>query len=199
MSGTPLDEAIASLHAIIPFFQKKHNVEKLSITILTDGEAAPARIYGERELNNKHVYRRPPIRGIGGHNTYMRNRKTGTVTPVTYERGYLTRVLIEDLLETFPNITVTGFRLVDRGTPHILRSTMDQKLMNEWKKTKCATIKDHGYNNLFVIATSEMNNSSEFDVHENATKAKIKSAFAKSLKAKKVNKKILSEFVTTIS
>ena len=35
-----------------------------------------------------------------------------------------------------------------------------------------------------------------FDVDDGATKAKIKSAFVKSLKTKKLNKKVLGEFIS---
>jgi hypothetical protein len=37
--------------------------------------------------------------------------------------------------------------------------------------------------------------NAEFEVAEDATKAQIKSAFVKSLKTKKLNKKVLGEFV----
>ena len=39
----------------------------------------------------------------------------------------------------------------------------------------------------------------EFDVDEGATKAKIKSAFIKSLKTKKLNKKVLGEFISLVA
>ena len=39
----------------------------------------------------------------------------------------------------------------------------------------------------------------EFEVAEDATKAQIKTAFVKSLKIKKLNKKVLGEFVTLIA
>ena len=40
---------------------------------------------------------------------------------------------------------------------------------------------------------------SEFEVDEGATKAKIKSAFVKSLKTKKLNKKVLGEFISLVA
>ena len=43
-----------------------------------------------------------------------------------------------------------------------------------------------------------MSSSSEFDVEEDATKTQIKKAFVKSLKGKKMNKKILSEFIELV-
>ena len=43
------------------------------------------------------------------------------------------------------------------------------------------------------------NNDGEFEVKEDATKAEIKRAFTKSLKGKKMNKKILSEFIELVA
>ena len=60
-------------------------------------------------------------------------------------------------------------------------------------------LKVAGYDAYFGIAAQSLNNDSQFDVEEGATKAKIKSAFIKSLKTKKLNKKVLNEFVELIS
>ena len=51
----------------------------------------------------------------------------------------------------------------------------------------------------YGLAASALKNDSEFDVDENATKAQIKRAFTKSLKGKKMNKKILSSFIEQIA
>ena len=40
---------------------------------------------------------------------------------------------------------------------------------------------------------------SEFDVDDGATKTQIKSAFVKSLRTKKMNKKILNEFIELVA
>ena len=48
------------------------------------------------------------------------------------------------------------------------------------------------------MASSALNNDGELVVKEDATKAEIKRAFAKSLKGKKMNKKILSEFIELV-
>ena len=51
----------------------------------------------------------------------------------------------------------------------------------------------------YGLAASALKNDAEFDVDENATKAQIKRAFTKSLKGKKMNKKILSSFIEQIA
>ena len=44
-----------------------------------------------------------------------------------------------------------------------------------------------------------MSQESDFEVQEDATKGQIKSAFVKSLRTKKMNKKVLSEFIELIA
>ncbi len=49
------------------------------------------------------------------------------------------------------------------------------------------------------MSSTALNNDGEFEVKEDATKAEIKRAFGKSLKGKKMNKKILSEFIELVA
>ena len=71
--------------------------------------------------------------------------------------------------------------------------------MKQWKKTKSCTVSDVGYNKYFALSSSALANDAEFEVKEDATKAQIKSAFTKSLKGKKMNKKVLGEFIELIA
>jgi hypothetical protein len=48
------------------------------------------------------------------------------------------------------------------------------------------------------MTTNSLNSDTDFDVEMGATKAKIKSAFAKNLKAKALNKKVLSQFMDLV-
>jgi hypothetical protein len=50
-----------------------------------------------------------------------------------------------------------------------------------------------------VIASTSLSQDEEFSVPENATKSQIKSSFVKLLSKKKTNKKLLSNFITTIA
>jgi hypothetical protein len=71
--------------------------------------------------------------------------------------------------------------------------------MSSWKKEKAFTIKKSGYHSYFSLSANALSQDSEFEVHECATKSQIKSAFAKSLKSKKMNKKILGEFMDLVA
>ena len=54
LSGTPLNEAIISLHQILPQFKNNNNVEKVQCVILTDGESAPLQYSKEFQRDYDH-------------------------------------------------------------------------------------------------------------------------------------------------
>ena len=60
-------------------------------------------------------------------------------------------------------------------------------------------ITQSGYDAYIAMSSSNLADDTEFDVDEDATKAQIKKAFAKSLKTKKLNKKVLGEFVELVA
>jgi hypothetical protein len=73
------------------------------------------------------------------------------------------------------------------------------KTMTSWKKNKSFVIRNSGYHSYFGLSSSALGNDDEFDVDDDASKAQIKRAFAKSLKSKKMNKKILGEFIELVA
>jgi ribosomal protein L23 len=74
-----------------------------------------------------------------------------------------------------------------------------EKIMSSWKKEKSFSIKNSGYHTYFGLSSSALSNDTEFEVANDATKSQIKSAFVKSLKTKKMNKKVLGEFVELVA
>ena len=200
LSGTPLNESLVVLRSILPEFKTKNSVEKAHVMILTDGEAAVCRFTkeiegydGECKISPSRFY---------GRNGYLRNRKTGTVTNIPEGApSALTTALLEDLRREFPESTFTGFRILEsRGGWFIRQATgYDDKLQSQWRKEKSIALTNFGYNKYYVVSANSLQESAEFEVAEDASKAKIKSAFAKSLKSKKNNKKILGDFIGLIA
>ena len=68
-----------------------------------------------------------------------------------------------------------------------------------WKKNRSFIIKDNGYDALYAMSSTSLNESDEFEVSDDATNAQIRTAFKKSLKAKTLNKKILSSFIEYVA
>ena len=74
-----------------------------------------------------------------------------------------------------------------------------EKTMSTWKKERAFSIKSSGYTTYFGLSANALAQDADFEVKEDATKSQIKSAFVKSLKSKKMNKKILGEFVELVA
>ena len=75
----------------------------------------------------------------------------------------------------------------------------NDKLSEDWRKNRSFTIKNSGYDAYFAMSAQSLADDAEFEVQEDATKAQIKRAFVKSLKTKKLNKKVLGEFVSLVA
>jgi len=71
--------------------------------------------------------------------------------------------------------------------------------MTAWKKQKAFSIKTSGYTAYFGLSANALAQESDFEVKEDATKTQIKSAFVKSLRSKKMNKKVLGEFIELVA
>jgi hypothetical protein len=89
-----------------------------------------------------------------------------------------------------------------RDAGHFIRNyvkTDFDKVFSSWKKERSFSIKNTGYHTYFGLSSSALSNDDEFEVAEDATKSQIKSAFMKSLKSKKMNKKVLGEFMELVA
>ena len=90
-------------------------------------------------------------------------------------------------------------KTVTSGSPIVYNYDGSDRMEREWKKTKSFIIKNSGYDAYFAMSASTLAQDAEFEVEEGATKAKIKSAFVKSLKTKKLNKKVLGKFMELVA
>ncbi len=203
LSGTPLNEALVCLHQILPQFKTENNIDKVQCVVLTDGEAYPLSYH--RTVNRP--WEEEPYLGEGNipYNSFLRNRKTGNTYSVdgSYYNTF-TEIMLRDLRESFPQTNFIGIRILasrDAGSfiRHYTPYEKVPSVMRNWKKNKSFVLKDAGYHSYFGLSSSALDNDTEFEVNEDATKAQIKSAFKKSLSSKKMNKKVLGEFIELVA
>jgi hypothetical protein len=205
LSGTPLNESLVALHQILPHFQREHKLQKVQCVILTDGEASPMKYYRE-------IQRHGDVKSFIGtnyipNNSYLRDRKTGNVYKFcNYNCTAFTDLLLKNLRDKFPSVNFIGMRILNsRDAGNFIRSYTGyigdeyHKVMSRWKKEHSFSITTSGYHTYFGISSSTLNSDSEFKVSEDASKSQIKSAFVKSLSSKKMNKKILGEFIQLVA
>ena len=206
LSGTPLNETLISLHKIIPQFQKENKLEKVQCVILTDGEANT--IPYHTEVQRRWEYE--PIMGCRGINPdfcFLRDRKLGKVYKIGYHYYDFADVLIRNLQDTFPSTNFIGIRLVEtrdamtfikRYCNEFENPTEYAKIVSEWRKNKSFSITSSSYNSYFGMSSAVLSEDSEFEPKSDS-KADIKRAFAKSLRTKKLNKKVLGEFIELVA
>jgi hypothetical protein len=132
--------------------------------------------------------------------------KLGTTYMFGYGYHEFTDTLLHNLKDKFSSVNFIGIRVLPSRDAHrfinLYHSPSDKnyvKIQNDWKKLKSFTITNSGYDAYFGLSSSALSQDAEFEVAEDATKAQIKSAFVKSLKTKKLNKKVLGEFVGLIA
>ena len=204
LSGTPLNESLIALHQILPKFQKENKLQKVQCVVLTDGEGCLLKYH--REIQRR--WEEEPYMGTAhiGPNAFIRDRKTGMTYSCDGEFYDFTDVLLRNLRDKFTDINFIGIRVLEsRDAGHFIRRYYGyygdeyDKVMNSWKKEKAFTIKKSGYHSYFGLSSSALSQEAEFSVAEDATKAQIKNAFVKSLKTKKMNKRILGEFVELVA
>ena len=198
LSGTPLNETLVSLHQIIPQFQKNHDLQKVQCVILTDGEANHLPYCKPWISYNNGEEREGTANLVRGH-SYLRNRKTGHTYKVGDYFYEFTELLLTDLKESFPYTNFIGIRLAGaRDINSMVRRYTGEDSSKSVRKDKFFSLKTSGYDSYFLMVDQSLSNEVEFDVEEGATKAKIKSAFAKNLKSKALNKKVLSQFMDLV-
>jgi hypothetical protein len=204
LSGTPLNESVIALNKIIPLVKKQENLQKVHCVILTDGESA--QIPFHKEFHRK--WDQPGESYIGTArltlNSYLRSRKTGKVYQVRGDWKKITETLLTCVKDENPTVNFIGIRIVKRDVSYFIRQSTGydtdefDKAIKQWNKDKCVSLSSNGYTKKFGLSAQFISQEVDFEVKEDATKTQIKSAFIKSLKTKKLNKKILGEFVEVI-
>ena len=204
LSGTPLNESLITLHQIIPQFKKDNSVQKVQCIILTDGEACGLGYHLEIQ---RHWESEPFMgsRQIPSWRGILRDRKLGRT--YTFDGMYsgFTKTMLTHLKESFPDTNLIGIRVLEgRDANYFINNNSEdeiesQKVKESYRKNKSFTLKNTGYDAYFGIASSALSSDTDFEVREDATKGQIKSAFIKSLRGKKTNKKVLSEFISLVA
>jgi len=206
LSGTPLNESLIALNQIIPAFQKQNKVQKVHTLVLTDGEASPLN-YCVSVTRQEESYM--GIRQFNPHKCFLRDRKTPNVYTGDRELDSYTQftdMLIRYLRNHYSNVSFIGMRLLASGEAqsfmrryHRHNQSEFDKLQADWKKQKTFSIRTKGYHTYFGISSNSLSNDVEFKVSDNASKTEIRNAFKKYMSSKKLNKKVLNEFIQLIA
>ena len=211
LSGTPLNESIIALHDVIPMFKNREHLQKVNVVILTDGEGNGLAYSVDVRRKYGHAVDRLGTNTIYTNNA-LRDRKTGHVYR-NFRDDYnssLTTILLENLKHNFPYVNLIGFRIMSgsefsylyRGINDLQRWGDHPELTNalkHWRKFYSYEFNAIGYDALYALSSSKLNQEASFEVADNASTAAIGKAFRDMMKTKRTSKKILSSFATLVS
>ena len=205
LGGTPLDESMIAMNEIIPAFKKKTGAQKVHVVNLTDGEGYGIS-YGQMLTSDYSDEQHVVARRIGSR-TRLRDRQTGQTYQFDDDNYGHTKTFVTLLRNRFPECSFMNIRLCNGGDwSRFKRECLGYdnpegyaKADAQWKKTKSFICTSSAYTIQYALSIGALSNDAEFEVVEDATKAQIRSAFKKSLNAKKMNKKILSSFIEQIA
>ena len=210
LGGTPLNDAIIAMMEIVPKFKAETGVQKVNTIFLTDGAS--------NNLGGVYDYRLDT--DTGEHTPYISTVR-GTMiisdpkTLKNYEvDGYdITDGLLRILKDRVDGMNLIGFfvagsgrsgRVDKRALYSLQRDLGMDAIMEQVKfinKNKYLVIDSKGYDEMYVLPAKGMEVSNEglSDDLVGASKAKLKSAFGKSMKGKVESRQLLNKFVKLVA
>ena len=224
LGGTPLNEAIIAMMDIVPKFKSDTGVQKVNTVFLTDGAAnSLPGIYDYRLETResdadfgKHIESNQDIGGWRGCTTTI---ITDPVTnkSIELEGRDMSTKLLKLLKARVYDMNIVGFFIagsgrsgrVDKNTIRNIckldhYSEMDKimELVKKINKEKYLAIDTVGYDEYYVLPggnSLEVENDGLGDELIGASKAKLKSAFGKSMKSKIDSRALLNRFVKLVA
>lgn len=208
LHSTPLNSAILYSEKLIKSFKAKHGIDKMTAMFLSDGDSDSFQIRldelaDDHRVNTANRYDRCFIRAMG---------KTFDCEGVT--TSGVTRGLLQSL-KASADVTTLGFFISDYRNEAISKAIegvrqngkVDYSKREKFTKQiqdKRVIIEDgiFGYDRYFGLCAKYMDViEDELDelVEDGATKSKIKTAFTKASKQKRVNRILLNAFVDAIA
>ena len=210
LGGTPLNDAIIAMMDIVPKFKSETGVQKVNTIFLTDGAS--------NNLDGVYDYR---LDTETGEHKEIVNTLRGKVmisdpkTLKNYEVDAfnMTDGLLKVLKKRVPDMNLIGFfiagsgksgRVDKRVLSYLQRELSMDAIMDQVKfinKNKFLAIESKGYDEMYVLPSKGMEVSNEglSDDLVGASKAKLKSAFGKSMKGKVESRQLLNKFVKLVA
>jgi hypothetical protein len=205
LGGTPLNDAIIVLMDFLPKYKKASGVQKINTIFLTDG--ASHSLPGVKDTNNHGDF----YQGFSRDNLLI-----DPVTNKRYEFGYdieMTDILLKALKGRVQGMNVVGFFLAGQGRKgavsrntwfHILRggNVTTERAMAMMRKDKVVMLDSKGYDQYFILPGGgglAVENDGLADDLAGASKAKLKTAFAKSNKGRIQSRVLLNKFVALVA
>ena len=195
--STPLDQALIVTHHLVREFRGKHNIDKMNVTIISDGDSNGLNVARSHKLQDKHADTRS---NYGNGMKILIDRK---ITEVTGYRSNATKCLLESLQKRY-GVTTLGFFIAQdssdwRSKIDQITSYGDRKDLNkQYNKNKVAVVDNIiGYNKFFLLKGGKnlavQSNDMDEMINEDMSTAQIRAGFKKFAKGKKNSKVLMKQ------
>jgi len=216
LNGTPLNEAMAWLYDYIGEFKSRHQVEKLTMIKLTDGDGGGTYRYVQenletsyingtdyREVNGKHVR----IKRVG----FIRDEYTKKT--YSYEPYEFTNAVCKMIQDRY-DAAVVGYHVVGRGRRELMytvnrygvaRNSIEEqdmaiKIRKGFNDQMFYPVSLYGHTELFLLPNTIKVDDTELEEDmSKLTSNQIARKFGKYLGAKKTSRVLLNRFVAAVA
>ena len=216
LGSTPLNEAIIAMMDIVPKFKTETRVQKVNTIFLTDGVSNSLRGAFDYNLvtsgpdKGKHIKVDKSI-------SYKSIVISDPVVGKTYEaknRLEHTNKLIKALKNRVEDMNVIGFFIAGSGRSGRVNKRIIANITNEYDRTKVMekvkflnknkylAVTQCGYDEYYILPggnSLNVENENLSDDLVGASKAKLKTAFGKSMKGKIESRQLLNKFVKLVA
>jgi len=218
LGGTPLNDSIIAMMDYVPKFKADSGVQKVNTVFLTDGASNSLAGVWDYHLNTETGEYKEITKTFS--NRFARDTISVITDPVTnksYEfkaEDNVTNELIKILKNRVYDMNVIGFFIagsgksgrVDKRTLQYLLGTYDRDIIMEKvkfiNKNKYLALDSLGYDEYYVLpggSSLDVENAGLDDELVGASKAKLKSAFGKSMKGRISSRQLLNKFVKLVA
>ena len=226
LGGTPLNEAIIAMMKIVPKFKNETGVQKVNTVFLTDGCGSNLRFKFGYELDTNpssttygtHIEKKFRLDG----RVVITDPVTNTVIRSDFlDIGYgydVSPMLLKLLKKRVPEMNVVGFFIAGSGRSGKVKANVIRdwfrtngvyptaeevsSAMKTLKKENVLSITTTGYDEFYLLpgANSLMvENESLSNDLVGASKAKLKTAFAKNASGKLTSRPLLNKFIAMVA
>lgn len=216
LNGTPLNEAMTWLYDYVGDFKMRHQVEKLTLIKLTDGDGGGVYRYIGDNLETRHMSG-TDYREVNGKYTRIKQigliRDEVTKKVYTFEPYGYTNVVCKMIQDRY-GASVVGYHVVGRGRRELMytvgrygvtRNAVEEqdmaiKIRKGFNEDMFYPVTLEGHDELFLLPNSMKVDDTELEENmSQLTSNQIARKFGKYLGSKKTSRVLLNRFVAAVA
>jgi hypothetical protein len=212
LGGTPLNEALSYMLSYIPKFMKTHNVEKMSLITLTDGEGGTLHTSNGRYLDSDRYdtvdghYKKIKIKN------FMKDPKTKKDYAIDRNGPTQTEAILRMIKDRY-DVNSVGFYVCRNARYELSRSignnlpgftgsvdAVIDSMRKEFKENGFASMKNTGRDDLFIVPQNKLVfEDNDIVVEEKQSARQIAKMFSKQMSGQRTSRVLLNQFIGYIA